>query len=113
MTVGAPERGGEPLAEPLTLGRDGPGAEQAVFDAEFVAIVIAEQPWGESEPSPRRTPPTRATRTRRGPSTPGRSPRRGPRDRRPPALGEVRRDRRRLCPGPRSPPPGRTTASTP
>jgi hypothetical protein len=60
-------RGGVPASEPLVLIEGGPAADQAVFDAEFVAIVLAEQPWGEERPAPPATPPPRGPRARREP----------------------------------------------
>jgi|SRR4051812_16090288 hypothetical protein len=76
--------------------------DQAVVDAEFVAIVLAEQPWAESQPSPRPTSPTAATRTRRRRPTPGARSWREPDERL--AVDHVRRLRRRPGPGARSPP---------
>jgi hypothetical protein len=81
---------------------DGAAPDQAVVDAEFVAIVIAERPWAESQPSPRPTPPRSATRTRRRRPPPGARSWREPDQRL--AVGYVRGLRRRPGPGPRSPP---------
>src|SRR4051794_36736106 len=83
--------------------RDGEAPpDQAMVDAEFVAIVIAERLWAESQPSPRTTPPTAATRTRRRRPPPGARSWREPDERL--AVGHVRWLRRRTGPGPRSPP---------
>jgi hypothetical protein len=88
--------------------RDGEAApDQAVVDTEFVAIVIAEQPWAEALPSPRTTPPRAATRTLRRRPPPAARSWREPDQRL--VVGGVRWLRRRPGPGPRSPPiPGAT-----
>lgn len=60
-------RGSVPAPESLVLIEGGPAADQAVFDAEFVALVMAEQPWGEERPAPPAPPSRHAPRTRREP----------------------------------------------
>ena len=45
-------RGSVPAPEPLVVIEGGPAVDQAVVDAEFVAIVMAEQLWGEERPAP-------------------------------------------------------------
>ncbi|GAA4777074.1 hypothetical protein GCM10023200_07310 [Actinomycetospora chlora] len=80
--------------------------DQAVVDAEFVAIVLAEHPWddGQGEPSPRTPPPTAPTRTRREPPPSGRGPGSAGPTRRVPTVAATPQVRRRTGPGPRSPP---------
>lgn len=96
-------RGAAPAAERTTLVGDRP-VDQAVFDAEFVAMVLAEAPWAELEPGPASVPPRAATGTRREPA------RRSPRGhaalpaRSRTATGVLRESGRRPGPGPRSPP---------
>jgi hypothetical protein len=98
-------RGGAPAAEPARLMGDAP-IDQAVFDAEFVAMMLTEAPWGELAAEPARTPPRAATGTRRAPP-PGSPGDHGPDGSRTQPATEVRREvRRRPGPGPRSPPPG-------
>lgn len=95
-------RGAVSGAQPLRLSAD-PPADQAVFDAEFVAMVLAEAPWAMSVPAPARTPPREATRARRA-----RPPRRpGDRSARGSSQGSAtvaRKARRPPRPRPRSPP---------
>lgn len=97
-------RGCDPAPEPVVLIDDQPAVDQAVFDAEFVAMVLAEAGWEQSHPTLDPTPPRSVSRTRRV-SPP---PRYGPE----PADGHwplsavlpPRSPRRRVGPGPRSPP---------
>ncbi|GAA4765461.1 hypothetical protein [Actinomycetospora chibensis] len=107
-------RGGVPAPEPLVLIEGGPAVDQAVFDAEFVALVMAEQPWGEERPAPRATPPRRGPRARREP--PPRSSRGVSAGGDLPRLGTARArgGRRRPVPRTRAPPvhPPATTVST-
>ena len=93
-------RGSVPAPEPLLAIEDAP--DQAVFDAEFVALVVAEQPWGESRPRPRPTPPRRATLALRG--SPSASSRRASDGVRHP-VRPIRSTGRRPDPRVRSPPP--------
>lgn len=104
-------RGSIPAPEPLVLVDGEPAADQAVFDAEFVAMVVAEHPWGESWPSPRATPPRDGTSTPREPRprSPG-GPSAGG-DRLP--LDAIRGRRRRPVPRTRSPPLHRSTTTVP
>lgn len=95
-------RGAVSGAQPLRLSAD-PPADQAVFDAEFVAMVLAEAPWAMSVPAPARTPPRGATRARR--ARPPRCP--GDRSARGSSQGSAtvaRKARRPPRPRPRSPP---------
>lgn len=103
----APGRGGEPAAEPLVLDPDPDVVDQAVVDAEFVAMILTERPWGEGRPTPRPTPPATTTRARRDPSPHDDGPCAEPRIRLLPTVGETPQVRRRTGPGPRSPPPRR------
>ncbi|MDD7967536.1 hypothetical protein [Actinomycetospora lemnae] len=109
----APGRGGEPSAEPLRLDRDPDVTDQAVVDAEFVAIVLCERPWGEHLPSPRTPPPAAVTGARRDPPPHGPGPRSGHRADPLPAVGATPQVRRRTGPGPRSPPPRPTPVTDP
>jgi hypothetical protein len=80
-------------------------ADQAAIDAEFVAMVLVEAPWGESEAAPARTW-RRTTTTTRLASAPWRP--RGRRDvagARRPRRADVRESRRRPGSVARSPPP--------
>lgn len=96
-------RGGSPAGETAALVGD-PPVDQAVFDAEFEAMVLAEAPWAGPEPGPAPVPPQAATGTRRAP--PPRSPSEFPARAAPTrtATGVLREARRRPGPGPRSPP---------
>lgn len=85
--------------------------EQAVFDAEFAAIVLAEYPPGQGGRVSRRIPPRVHVRTGRAdrPAPSGTGHRR---DDRAPATAAARGgNRRRPGPGPRSPPPARIPRS--
>ena len=95
-------RGAVSGAQPLRLSAD-PPADQAVFDAEFVAMVLAEAPWAMSVPAPARTPPGGATRARRArpPRCPGVRSARGSGQGSATVAREARRPPR---PRPRSPP---------
>jgi hypothetical protein len=73
-------------------------ADQAAVDAEFVAVVLAEQPWGPERPLPRPTPPRCVTRTDRAPRPASGTPS-GARRHRPAPV-----TRRRVDPRTRSPP---------
>ncbi|GAA4870937.1 hypothetical protein [Actinomycetospora straminea] len=88
-------------------------ADQAAVDAEFVAIVLAERPWGEGEPAPRTPPPAAATGTRRVPPPSGPGPLSEQPDDLVPAVGETPQVRRRTGPGPRSPPRRSTPVTDP
>ncbi len=92
----APEETARPVGEAP--------ADQAVFDAEFVAMMLTEAPWAEARPGPDAVPPHRATGS--PPSPPPRPPAsRRPRTARPRTPAEMQREtRRRTCSGPRSPP---------
>lgn len=100
-----PARRGEPVGEPERV-LESTDPVQAVFDAEFVAIVLASAPWGEPRAEPRTVRTRVPTRARRDPPPDPRDPIGG----RAPhvahrhgiALGGTRR---RPVPGARSPPP--------
>ena len=96
-------RGGAPDAEPATL-MGAPPVDQAVFDAEFVAIVLAEAPWAEPQPGPARVPPLSVTGNRRSPPPrfPADRPARSSRTQT--ATGVLPEATRRPGLGPRSPP---------
>jgi hypothetical protein len=104
-------RGSVPAPEPLVVTEGGPAADQAVFDAEFVALVMAEWPWGEERPAPPATPPRRGPWARPEPP-PGSSRGRvagadlGPVD-------TARGDRRRPVPRTRAPPVHPPTTTVP
>lgn len=101
-------RGGFPDGEPATVVGD-PAVDQVVFDAEFVAMVLAEAPWAGPEPGPAPVPPRTTTGTRRAPPprSPSEFPARAARTRT--ATGVPREAGRRPGPGPRSPPRHHTT----
>jgi hypothetical protein len=82
----------------------GPDPDQAAVDAEFAAIVLAEAPWGASEPVPAAPPPRTATLTPR--ARPPRRPR-GHRDGVRPGAVDPRGAGRRRGSVARSPPPSR------
>jgi hypothetical protein len=103
----APGRGADPAAEPLTLDVDPDVVDQAVVDAEFVAMILTERPWGEPQAASRPTPPAVVTRTRRDRPPRGSGPRSEQRIRLLPTVGATPQVRRRTGPGPRSPPPSR------
>lgn len=96
-------RGGAPAAEPMFMVGES-SADQAVFDAEFAAMMLTEGPWAAEEPSPATVPPRAATRARRAP--PPRAPREHAEAGSDPttATGMLTGARRRPGPGPRSPP---------
>jgi hypothetical protein len=83
---------------------DAPEVDQAVFDAEFVAIVLAEYPGAEGEPVPASIPPRSGSRSRRA-DRPGPTPTDRRRDRAPVPTAVRSGRRRRPGPSPRSPPP--------
>lgn len=100
----APSRHREPAGEPERI-LEHPDPLQAVFDAEFVAIMLASGPWNEPQAEARTVPPRTPTRTRRDPAPGSPMPswaRLGPRRGRRRAV--VGGPRRRPGPGPRSPP---------
>ena len=96
-------RGSLPVGEPSRVVGDAP-VDQAVFDAEFVAMVLAEAPCSGPRPAPATLPPGGAIGTRRAPAprSPGDQP--APTDSSRTATGVLREARRRPGPGPRSPP---------
>lgn len=98
----ASRRCSEPAAEPTRL-IDQPEPDQAVFDAEFVALVLTEYPPTRGEGAPAQVPPRSATRTHRGEPVGGSPPYRDGRPR-PSGTSNPRGDRRRPGPWPRSPP---------
>jgi hypothetical protein len=104
-----PPRGPDPDPEPVLVLADH-AADQAVFDAEFVALVLAEAPWGAGQPTGAAPPPPVPPRTSRAP---GPAPDlTGQRDRRARlAVAEVRLTCRRPGPGPRSPPAAHSNES--
>lgn len=83
---------------------DAPEVDQAVIDAEFVAIVLAEYPPAEGEPVPTRPPPRTGLRCRRV-GRPGLPPTDDSRDSATVATAVRSGSRRRSGPSPRSPPP--------
>jgi len=104
-------RGSVPAPEPLVVFEGAPAVDQAVFDAEFVAIVMAERPWGEERPAPPATPPRRGPTARREPpprSSLGRFAGRGPAP-----IHTARGDRRRPVPRTRAPPVHPPTTTVP
>lgn len=104
-------RGGVPAPEPLVLIESGPAVDQAVFDAEFVALVMAEQSWGEERPAPPATPPRRGPGARREP--PPRSARGVVAGGDPPPVDTARGGRRRPVPRTRAPPVPPPTTTVP
>jgi hypothetical protein len=95
-------RGSAPAPEPLVVIEGGPAVDQAVFDAEFVAIVMAEQPRGEERPAPPARPPRRGPEARRQP--PRRSSRERVAGRGAGPVETARGGRRRPVPRTRAPP---------
>jgi hypothetical protein len=104
-------RGSVPIPEPLVVIEGGPAVDQAVFDAEFVAIVMAEQPWGEERPAPPAPPPRRGPGARREP--PRRSSRGRFAGRVPAPVDTARGGRRRPVPRTRAPPVHPPTTTVP
>ena len=96
-------RGAVPAADSVSLVGESL-ADQAVFDAEFAAMMLTEAPWAGEELSPATVPPRAATRARRAPpprAAGGQSDGDGLADA---ATGVITGARRRPGPGPRSPP---------
>ena len=98
-------RGRSPVGESATVVGD-PPVDQAVFDAEFAAMMLTEAPWSEPVAGPATAPPRAATGTGTRQAPTPRSPADHsvlvPRTRT--ATGVLREARRRPGPGPRSPP---------
>lgn len=59
------------LSDEVGVPAVGDDLDQAVVDAEFEAIVLAEAPWGESLGSPAPTPPRARTTVRLDPAPHG------------------------------------------
>jgi hypothetical protein len=87
---------------------DDPTADQAVFDAEFVAMMLTEAPWGQPQPIYCARPPRTLRPTRRAARPPRPASDSIGERRFRLTLGAARWTRRRPGPGPRSPPPCRT-----
>jgi hypothetical protein len=101
-----PGRGmGAPAPERVSL-IDDPTADQAVFDAEFVAMMLAEAPWGQPQPICRTRPPRTLRPTRRAARPPRSASDCDGESRFRLTVGAARWTRRPPGPGPRSPPPG-------